>query len=115
MRTLRDLLTTWENWSAREVNRRALANARTEREREAMRDALGRSDEVAPLEVLRDMTELVTLLAGWRWQAVQSAREQGATWTEIGAATGVKAEQAEIDHADAIARQASYGPGSSRR
>jgi len=59
--------------------------------------------------------ELVTLLTGWRSQAVRAAREQGASWEHIGEATGVSAEQAEADYAEAIARQRRYGSGASGR
>lgn len=109
MRTLRNLLATWENWSAREVNRRALANATTERQREAMRDVLDQGDDVDPLDVLRDTAELVSLLSGWRWQVMRAARDADASWAQIGAAVGASAEQAETEYAEAVERQARHG------
>ena len=74
-----------------------------------MRDVLDQGDEVEPLDVLRDTTELLSLLTGWRWQVVQAAREAGATWKEIGAAVGASAEQAEAEHAAAVRRQTHTG------
>jgi hypothetical protein len=101
MRTLRDLLTTWESWSARDTLRRA---------REAGSGELDLS--VTPLDALRDATELIGLLSGWRWQAVYAARiEHGASWAEIGQATRTTATQAEADYREAVERQERYGIG----
>ena len=80
MRTLRDLLSTWETWSERSVNHRALADARSEAQRDVMRRTLATGADVDPLDVLQDVTELVSLLSGWRWQVVRDAREAGARW-----------------------------------
>lgn len=61
------------------------------------------------LDALRDTTELVALLIGWRWQAVHAARVQGAGWEQIGSATGVRAEQARADYTEAIERHERCG------
>jgi hypothetical protein len=108
-RTLRALLTTWETWTSRDVLRRAtLATRHVEEDLDQLDMFDGPT--VTPLDALTDATELIGLLSGWRWQAVYAARvEQGATWDEIGRATGVSAEQAEADHGEAVERQERYG------
>lgn len=111
-RSLRDLLTTWENWSARDTLHRAIEATGTEEQVTELNLGLVETSTAAPLDALRDVTELITLLSGWRWQAVFAARvEQGATWTEIGHATGVSAEQAQADYRAAVECQERYGIG----
>ena len=110
MRTLRQLLTTWENWSARDTLHRATETASTEAQVTELNLALVETPTTAPLDALRDVTELIGLLSGWRWQAVYAARvEQGASWAEIGQATGVTAEQARTDYRVAVERQERHG------
>ena len=109
MRTLRELLTTWENWSARDQLIRILAATVTDEQRAILRSALDDMPEVDPLHALRDSTELLALLTGWRWQAVHAARLNGASWEKIGEATGTAPEQAQADHRAAVARQERYG------
>lgn len=113
MRTLRDLLTTWENWSARDILTRALSCTRTADAREALNHGgLMDTPKVHALDALRDAAELVVLLNGWQWQAVYAARaEDGASWDEIGVATATSAEQARADYLGAIERQERYGLG----
>lgn len=98
MRTPRELIATCENWNAREVSRRALTNAKTEEQRQVLRGALDRTGDVDPLDVVRDVTELVELLNGWRRQAVWVCRMNGASWAELGAAM----------HMDGIRTQLTY-------
>ena len=112
MRSLRDLLTTWENWSARDTLHRAIETASAEEQVTELNLALVETPTATPLNALRDATELITLLSGWRWQAVYAARvEQGAPWAEIGEATGVTAEQAQADYREAVERQERHGFG----
>ena len=112
MRTLRQLLTTWENWSARDTLTRAIETAHTEQQVTELNLSLVEGPSTAPLDALRDATELIGLLSGWRWQAVYAARvEQGTSWAEIGHATEVTAEQAEADYLEAVERQERYGSG----
>lgn len=112
MRTLRDLLTTWENWSARRTYRDALRRAVTDTQRQSMLDAIQQTPEVDPLDVLADVTELVSLLTGWQWQAVYEARtEEYASWETVGTALGVSAEQARADYLAVIERMERGGVG----
>ena len=84
---------------------RALDRVTTDESREKLRRAIAAAPDVDPLDALRDATELVSLLAGWRWQTVHAARRAGATWDEIADATRTTVEQARADYAAAIDRQ----------
>lgn len=77
---LRELLTTWENWSARTSVTRALDHVTTDESRQRLNAALATAPEVDALDALRDTSELVALLCGWQWQAVHAARVSGASW-----------------------------------
>lgn len=112
MRTLRDLLTTWENWSARDSLARGLERAGTEEAREALRRGLDEAPEVSPLDALRDAAELVALLSGWQWQTMHAARLAGSSWEEIGTALGLTGENARTRFVEALARQEAVRPGS---
>jgi len=56
--------------------------------------AIAESPSVGPLEALRANAELVQLLTARRWSVIQEAREQGASWTEVGEALGVSRQAA---------------------
>lgn len=109
MRSLRDLLTTWENWSARDTLTRALGRVSSDDAREALQRGLAETPEVDPLDALRDAAELVSLLSGWQWQAVHAARRAHASWEDVARATGTTAEEARTSYVAAIERQERYG------
>jgi hypothetical protein len=56
--------------------------------------ALGDLPEVTAVEALEANARLVKLLIGRRWYVMQSAREAGATWSEIGSALGMSRQGA---------------------
>lgn len=60
---------------------------------------------MSALDSLRANARIVNLLTGWRWQIVELAREEGATWEEIGQALGVTRQSAHAAYAEAIAGQ----------
>jgi len=109
MRALRELLDTWENWSARETLTRALSRIRTDDARDNLTRALAEAPEVDPLDALRDTAELVALLTGWQWQAVYAARADGADWGQIADAIGTTVERARYDYIAAVERQERCG------
>lgn len=112
MRTLRELLTTWETWSARDTLTRAISRAKTTgTSTVGMRHELDQTPAVDPIEALAAAHELVTLLSGWQWQTMCSARENGATWDEIGHAVGTTGEDARANYAAAVERQELHGSG----
>ena len=109
MTMLRDLLTTWENWSARDTLTRALATAATEHDHDVLRHGLHTSPDVDPLDALRASSELVALLRGWQWQAVYAARRAGSSWEQIACALNTAAEQARADYLAAVVQQERHG------
>jgi hypothetical protein len=115
MSNLRDLLATWESWSARDTVTRALARATTDGQRETLRQAVNDVPVAKPLDALRDATELVALLSGWQWQAIHAARVDGASWDEIGHATGTSGEQARTNYVAALDRHERVRPGSTEQ
>lgn len=98
MRTLRDLLATWETWNKRSTWTRIIATTDSDHHRDVAQGALDEIPEIDPLDVLRDVTELVTLLHGRQWLIMYDARLGGASWTEIGEATRQTGEQAQATY-----------------
>lgn len=70
--------------------------------------ALAELPEVTALEALEAATRLAELTAGRRWIDVMYAREQGATWAEVGEAMELSADEARAWYADKIAAQARH-------
>ncbi len=106
---LRELLTTWENWSARDTLTRALDRVNTDDARTKLHDAIAATPEVDPLDALRDASELAELLTAWTWQIVHASLRAGATWKQIADATRTTVDQARTDYAAAIDRQEQIG------
>jgi hypothetical protein len=97
---------TWQAWSDADT-------MRTARRRTAAR---GESLEVfdqhpewtqgpGPLEALAANRGVVDQLVGWRWGAMREAREQGHGWAVIGAALGLKPEQARRFYLERVEQQ----------
>lgn len=82
MRSLRELLATWEAWTQRVTIDKALAVAKTDHHREVMRRALADRPEIDLLEV---------------------------SWEQVGTATGVTRDQARTDYVAAIEHQGRHG------
>jgi hypothetical protein len=106
---LRDLLATWENWSARDTLTRALTSATTEQDRDVLRRGLHTYPEVDPLDALRAGSELAALLRGWQWQAVYAARRAGSSWDNIATALDITTEQVRTDYLAAVEQQERHG------
>ncbi|MCD2195874.1 helix-turn-helix domain-containing protein [Actinomycetospora endophytica] len=58
-----------------------------------------------PARLPMDTAELDALLSGWQSQAMHAARADGASWDEVGAATGVSGERAREVIVEALDRQ----------
>ncbi|MDN5856485.1 MAG: hypothetical protein L0K86_27325 [Actinomycetia bacterium] len=87
--SLPDLLAVWNGWSRRDVMEQAATRA--EADGDSDRAALLRglvTDErcVSAVEALAAQSEVASRLSGWQWQTVHAARQEGATWAEIGRA-----------------------------
>ena len=105
MTMLRDLLSTWETWSARETLTRALGNIADADGRDRITKGLAEMPWVSALDALRDNTELVELLTGWQWQAMYAARREGASWEQIGIAMGTTPDVVRAGYVAVLDRQ----------
>ncbi|MDN5861791.1 MAG: hypothetical protein L0H84_24590, partial [Pseudonocardia sp.] len=106
-RSLQQLMAAWQAWSGREVIERAARRAEATGERaqaERLR-ALDDGPPVPAVEALAAQHEVSTLLAGWEWQTIRAAREEGATWAEIGRAVAADPAAARTAYLTAIDRQ----------
>lgn len=112
MPNLRQLLATWENWSAHDTLTRALANVTTKDSRERINRSLAETPAVSALDALRDGAELIELLTGWQWQAIYAARQEGASWAQIGAAIHTSGDGARAALADVLDHQEQVPAGS---
>ena len=66
--------------------------------------------EVTALEALKANEEAIGLLTAHRWHIMQSAREQGASWAEIGGVLGVSDREAQESYLQAVERREKYVP-----
>jgi hypothetical protein len=103
---LSDLFATWQAWNARDVANQAARRAETDGrpdDAEDLRRGLAQ-DTIAPtaIEALAAQHELAEALTGWRWHTITAAREQGATWNDVAAATGTDPTAAQQDYLDRI-------------
>jgi hypothetical protein len=77
--------------------RRVLAKSEADGHAHGVRvaqNAMAELPNVSPLDALRANAELVQLLTARRWSVMQEAREQGASWAEVGEALGVSRQAA---------------------
>lgn len=61
---------------------------------EVARGALTATDGLLALDSLRANARIVDLLTGWRWFVIEQAREEGASWADIGDALGMSRQSA---------------------
>jgi hypothetical protein len=116
--TLAELLGIWEAWSLRDLTERAVVKSEATgdaRSTEFLQRELAETTETTALDALAANYELASLLTGWRWHAVRSARAAGATWQEIAAATNTTTEQARANYLDHIECSERYMPGADMR
>lgn len=85
--------------------------ADTARTARTARTALAELGETSALDSLRANLRIVSLLTGWRWIAMQQAREEGATWDQIGDALGMTRQAAWEWFKRHIEEQEDYSPG----
>lgn len=101
----RALLDRWDAWGNRETWRKMLAN-REKPEHQAMAEKRHTGLQSATaLDALAANVDLVRLMTSWRWLAIKSAREDGATWEQIGAVLGTTKQGALLAYKRAIEAQ----------
>lgn len=111
-RSLEQLLSTWQAWNSSDVLAQAVRRAETAGDHDRAAHLRDLADTTSPtgtappsaLDALAAQHEVSALLAGWRWHTVTAAREQGATWDDIAAATNTSAEQARAEFVDRVDR-----------
>jgi hypothetical protein len=86
-------LRVWEDFNRAETWREVSATG-SGQARVAAAQFLAKVSEVAALEVLRANVKAVELLTARRRYVIKSAREAGATWTQIGDALGITKQPA---------------------
>jgi predicted DNA-binding protein YlxM (UPF0122 family) len=74
------------------------------------RRALVNTQAVSALDGLRANERIVNLLTGRRWHAMRRAREEGHSWSEIGAALNMSKQAAWESYKRAIEHQERYVP-----
>lgn len=104
-----ELLRVWEDFNRGETWREVSATG-SDQARAAAAQFLAEVREVAALEALRANAKAVELLTGRRWHVIKSAREAGATWTQIGQALGITKQAAHDFYRRKIEEQEKYQP-----
>lgn len=99
---------TWQE-IANEARNGAISSD-SERHLQVAEEALAELAEVTALDALAANRRLVDLLTGHRWHVMRQAREEGATWEQIGAALGMSRQGAREWYGKKLARQEQY-PG----
>jgi hypothetical protein len=101
-----DLWRVWALHGERGMWRRAIERAqRNRKDPEPARRALDELPEVTALQALSANHRLVQLIAGRRWIAIQDAREEGASWAEVGKAMDMSKQAAQEWHRKKIRLQ----------
>lgn len=77
---------------------------------EGARRRLAQAPEVSALDALAASRELINLVTKQRWCVMQAAREDGASWDEIGKTLGTSGQEARRWYGQAIARRAEIDP-----
>ena len=111
METLAGLIGRWHAWGDRELWRRVLADPDSGPRSKAMAERkLTGLESATGLDALAADVALVRQMKGWQWLAIKSAREDGATWDQIGAVLGTSKQGAQMAYRRAIEAQERYAP-----
>ena len=111
--SLRALLDVWDQATGRDswrsIERRAIEQGNADGAAVAHR-ALAEHQGASALDGLRANERIVSLLTGWRWQAMRQAREEGHSWSEIGGALNMSKQAAWESYQLSIENQERYVP-----
>jgi len=102
------LWTRWDAWGERQMWRKVLARSEKPEHIAIAERRLAEVDSATALDALAANVELVKLMTGWRWLAIKSAREDGATWEQIGEVLGTTKQDAQLTYERAIEAQEKY-------
>ena len=107
------LLDVWDRATGRDswrsIERRAIEQGNADGAAVARR-ALVDHQGVSALDGLRANERIVSLLTGWRYQAMRQAREEGHSWSAIGAALNMSKQAAWESYKLSIENQERYVP-----
>lgn len=110
--SLERLLGLWRRGTERDLfhaaELRLLEQADDSENLAIVRRAIADRQDVSALDALRANERIVTLLTGWRWLAIRQAREEGHSWTDIGAALNMSKQGAWDLYQRAVKQQESY-------
>jgi hypothetical protein len=107
----RELLQVWQLQAERSMWRTAIERSRADGKDDQVASgekALAELPEVTALQALEANRRLVDLLTGRRWIAMRAAREEGATWEQIGEALGMTRQSAHEWYRKKIEAQERY-------
>ena len=105
-----DLIRIWNDFNSVETWRDIAAKNRGTQHAATAAGALAQLPEVTALDALRANARAVDLLTGRRWYVMKSAREDGATWAQIGEALGMTKQAAHDFYRRKIEEQETYLP-----
>lgn len=101
----------WRLHAERELYQSGIDIARSRGEDTTVLDtALAELPPMTALQALHANRRLVELLTGRRWSVMRRAREEGATWAQIGEALGMSKQGAQDWYARKIADQEKHAP-----
>ena len=111
METVNELLERWHAWGDRNLWRKVLANPDSKPDSRALAEKrLPELESATGLDALAANVRLVELMKGWQWLAIKSAREDGATWEQVGQVLGTSKQGAQLAYRRAIETQEKYVP-----
>lgn len=107
---VRDLIGVWDDFNNGETWRDVAAKNKDNVHAAAAARALAELPCVTALDALRANARAVALLTGRRWYVMKTAREDGASWSQIGAALGMTKQAAHDFYRRKIEEQETYLP-----
>lgn len=107
---VRDLIGVWDDFNSAETWREVAAKTAGTEHAVTSARALAQLPEVTALDALRANVRAVDLLTARRWYVMKSAREAGATWSQIGEALGITKQAAHDFYRRKIEEQETYVP-----
>ena len=107
---VRDLIGVWDDFNSAETWREVAAKTAGTEHAVTSARALAQLPETTALDALRANVRAVDLLTARRWYVMKSAREAGATWSQIGEALGITKQAAHDFYRRKIEEQETYVP-----
>ena|ERR1700761_1507397 len=108
METTRDFLARWDAWGERSTWLKILADQPDAKDMAERK--LAELESATGLDALAANVALVQRMKGWQWLAIKSAREDGATWEEIGNVLGTSKQGAQLAYRRSIEFQEKHLP-----